>query len=86
MKFCCDRFKSFHERPDYYGLNIRIVKYPTDELFDKDHLYRFYISEGYVENQKNVIFMNIAFCPFCGENLFKFYDNDCYINQEPGPF
>jgi hypothetical protein len=86
MDFCCDKFKSFYERPNYYGLNIRIVKYPKNELLDKNHQYRFYISEGYTEGQENVVFLNIAYCPFCGENLFKYYNKDNYINQEPGPF
>lgn len=86
MKFCCDRFKMHYEFPRNHGLNIRIVKYTPEELIDTKNLYRFYIAIGYNESQKQVAHLNIAYCPFCGTSLFRFYKNDEYINESPGYF
>lgn len=86
MKFCCDRFEVHHQFPRTHGLNIRIIKYSKSELLDKENLYRFYITIGYNENQENVPNLNIAFCPFCGINLFKYYKNDECVNEVSGSF
>lgn len=86
MKFCCDRFNAAYILPNYYGLNIRIVKYKSDELFDTRNLLRFYITTGYKEGDVNVPNFNIAFCPFCGKDLFDFYKSDNYANEKSGKF
>jgi len=86
MKFCCERFEMHYFFPDNYGMNIRIVKYAENELLDKRNLYRFYITQGYALGQTNVSNLNVGFCPFCGENLFKFYKSDHYVNEKPGYF
>ena len=86
MKYCCEGFESAYNMPNYYGLNIRIVKYTKEELLDQTSLYRFYITVGYKETDINIPCFNIAFCPFCGKNLFKFYASDRYINEMSGKF
>jgi hypothetical protein len=86
MKFCCDRFESGYNMPNHYGLNIRIVKYTKEELIDKQNLYRYYITPGYKEIDVKVPCFNIAFCPFCGTNLFSFYTLDEFINEVSGKF
>jgi hypothetical protein len=86
MKYCCERFEMHHQFPRTHGLNVRVVKYSEKDLLDKKNLYRFHITNGYGENQKNVPNLNIAFCPFCGTHLFKYYDNDDYVNEMPGYF
>lgn len=86
MKFCCERFQTYYHFPREYGPNIRVVKYSETELLDKNNLYRFYVSFGYQKGDKNVLNLNIAFCPFCGANLFELYKNDYYVNEEPGYF
>ena len=86
MDYCCERFESAHSAPNHYGLNIRIVKYTKDELLDKEHLYRYYITAGYKEEDIRVPNFNIAFCPFCGMNLFDFYASDKYVNERSGKF
>lgn len=86
MKYCCDRFKMHYEFPRTHGLNIRIIKYSEDELLDTKNQYRFYIANSYHEGQENVPHMNIAYCPFCGTSLFKFYKKDEYVNEKPGHF
>jgi hypothetical protein len=86
MKFCCERFQNYHERPRTRGPNIRIIKYDPLDLVDNRYLYRYYISYDYEQTQKLVPNMNIAYCPFCGTSLFQFYNSDNYVNEQPGLF
>jgi len=86
MKYCCERFKSAHNMPSYYGMNIRIVKYLPEELVDKKNLYRYYITRGYDETEKQIASFNVAYCPFCGTSLFKYYKSDEYVNEKSGRF
>ena len=86
MEYCCERFESAYNMPNNYALNIRIVKYAPEELLDKKHLYRYYITGGYKETDVKIPCFNIAFCPFCGTNLFKHYTSDKYANEKSGKF
>lgn len=86
MNYCCERFESAYKMPNHYGLNIRVVKYKKEELLDKDNLYRYYITPGYLETDTKVPCFNIAFCPFCGSSLFNFYVSDIYVNEISGKF
>jgi hypothetical protein len=86
MDYCCERFESAHNIPNHYGLNIRIVKYKEEELLDKNYLYRYYITSGYMETDTKVPCFNIAHCPFCGVRLFDFYASDIYVNEKSGKF
>ena len=82
VKFCCEKFEFRQSLPSEKGLNIRIVKYEPNQLLDKDNLYRFYIATYFLKGEKCDMNLNIAFCPFCGTNLFKFYKSDDYINED----
>ena len=86
MNFCCERFEIHYSFPRSHGLNIRVVKYSESELLDKFNLFRFYITNGYQVDETNIPNLNIAFCPFCGTNLFNYYKSDEYINEVPGRF
>lgn len=79
--FCCDKFKNRLELPREEGLNIRIIKFEPKELLDREKPYRFFITPGYNLRDRNVPTFNIAYCPFCGQNLFKFYTQDGYVNE-----
>jgi hypothetical protein len=86
MKFCCERFQNYYDRPKTRGPNIRIVKYSADQLLDTTYRYRFYIAYDYTDEARLVPNMNIAYCPFCGTHLFEFYRDDKYVNEQPGFF
>jgi hypothetical protein len=86
MNYCCERFESAHNMPNHYGLNIRVVKYKEEELIDKKYLYRYYITPGYFKEDARVPNFNIAYCPFCGINLFSFYHSDRWVNENSGKF
>ena len=86
MKYCCEKFKSEISLKREQGLNIRIIKYNKAELLDTSNLYRFFITAGYTSTDKAVPTMNIAYCPFCGQNLFEFYKKDKYVNESDSSF
>lgn len=86
MNYCWERFESAHSMPNSYGLNIRIVKFKKEDLIDKNFLYRYFITPGFSESAENIPRLNIAFCPFCGENLFAFYKSDVFVNAESKHF
>lgn len=81
MKFCCDKFKTRQELPRQSGLNIRVIKFSSKELIGGNDELRFFVTPGYSLGDQGVYTLNIAFCPFCGQNLFKFYKDDAYINE-----
>lgn len=85
-KFCCEKFRNRVEFRKEEGLNIRIIKFTESELLDKEKRYRFFITPGYTDSDRNVMTLNIAYCPFCGQNLFQFYSSDEYINEENTDF
>jgi hypothetical protein len=70
-----------HQSSREQGLNIRILRFSESELMDKANKYRFFIAPAYSQNDKNVPAINIAYCPFCGTNLFEFYNDDIYVNE-----
>ena len=39
---------------------------------------------GYEKFSLNMAMANIAFCPFCGTNLYDFYIKDEYANEIEG--
>lgn len=86
MKYCCDKFKDQLSLERTQGLNIRIIKFKSDELLDTKSLYRFFVTPGYQSSDRAVATYNIAYCPFCGKDLFKFYNNDDYINEDDSNF
>lgn len=85
-KYCCDKFKMQLSFNKEQGLNIRIIKFKPDDLVDKSNLYRFFITPGYTEADRAVPTLNIAFCPFCGRNLFKYYKEEKYVNEYDDSF
>ena len=45
---------------------------------------RFFMTMGYEKFSFRLPMVNIAFCPFCGKNLFDFYIDEEYINEIEG--
>lgn len=88
MKYCCREFSQAVSIDRRVGPNIRIVKINSDEveLFDPSKPYRFFITNGYNENDKNVFRRRIEFCPFCGTKLDRYYNHDDYINEHNHSF
>lgn len=93
MKFCCEQFKSYNnggrnsgeadvERETYP--NIKIVKLKADLINNGKNLYRYLIVCGFVKDNPPYIVMR--HCPFCGSNLFDFYNSDSYINGDSSTF
>lgn len=85
-KFCCARLGIRHNAPREAGMNFRIVKYSPEGRLDKKNLYRFYFTPGYDHGEEKVMHINIRFCPFCGTDLYAFYQSDEFINEAPGFF
>ena len=93
MKFCCDRFKSYHENCGNNGEsdseretypNIKIVKLKADLINGGKNLYRYLILCGFTKD--NPPYIVLKYCPFCGNNLFDFYRSDAYVNADSSTF
>lgn len=85
-KFCCERFEAAANLRREQGINIRIIKFNKEELLDQKNLYRFFVTPGYKIGDKSTPTLNIAHCPFCGQNLFLFYRSDEYVNENNSDF
>jgi hypothetical protein len=91
LKYCCDFFESRHRSYNHSWPNIMIVKY-THDFFINTNLsknkinspYRFWITFGHEVFSLDNVMINITYCPFCGKNLFEFYDSDEYVNEIEG--
>jgi hypothetical protein len=81
MNYCCDKFRHHALCESEVGLNIRIIKFTADQLLDKEKSYRFFITPGYKVTDRQVPTMNVRYCPWCGQDLFEFYDSDNYVNE-----
>ena len=84
LDFCCSRFETDWNLNRNIGLNIRIVKFIPSDMgnIPNEEFYRFFVTCGYNENENPKAHLNIAYCPYCGVNLFDKYNNDCYINED----
>jgi hypothetical protein len=83
--YCCEGFKGHAELPKQAGPNIRIVKGRSDTIVSGGMPYRFFITFGYEGDfQLEMPMMNIAFCPYCGTNLYVFYTSDEYASEIEG--
>ncbi len=47
----------------------------------KNSPYRFWMTFGREVYNLDSVMINLSYCPFCGKNLFEFYNNDEYINE-----
>lgn len=63
----------------YFSRNIQLSKTKNK----RDDI-RFFMTMGYEKFSLNMAMANIAFCPFCGTNLYDFYVKDEYINEIEG--
>lgn len=88
MKFCCQKFNSGWSLNRVSPLNIRVVKIDLKEVpeINPKYPYRFYLTIGYREGEKNVPSRFLSFCPYCGKDLFKFYKSDEYVNEHNQSF
>ncbi len=83
MKYCCRSFESDCKVDRRARPNIRVIKVDTKQIpeIDPRYPYRFYFTVGYSENETNVPARFLNFCPYCGKDLFEFYQSDEYINE-----
>jgi hypothetical protein len=86
--FCCERFSNSHgdgiqKSEEQNGRSvypfILILKLKSGRIFYPKTEYRFYLVCGLIKDKPP--FVNMAFCPFCGQNLFAFYKDDAFINR-----
>jgi len=85
-RYCCERFESYVEDSlevlegqivaEHFP-SIKIVKGVADKFNNGKNLYSFLIICGFIKDNPPTIV--IAFCPFCGKNLFKYYKDDKYV-------
>lgn len=63
----------------YFTRNIQVgkTKNKRDDI-------RFFMTMGYDKFSLNMALANIAFCPFCGINLYDFYVENEYANEIEG--
>lgn len=87
MKFCCHDFETDWHLDRQARPNIRVVKIDTNQVpeINPKYPYRFYFTVGYEQNEKGVPGRFLKYCPYCGKDLFKFYQDDKYVN-EPNQF
>jgi hypothetical protein len=93
MTFCCDNFKQNYNLGKIYDgdrlvkevyPNIKIIKIASNQFNGGKNLYRFLIVAGFTKEPPPVL--NVRFCPFCGTNLYDFYNSDEYINEDASVF
>ena len=85
-QYCCESFRFRALLPRNKGPNIRILKISQDLLLDKEKVYRCFIAPAYEAGARGIAVMPIAFCPFCGKNLFEYINSDDYVNEEDNEF
>jgi hypothetical protein len=90
--FCCGKFKSYYEngviqdgefKKEVFP-NLKIVKTEIGTGNEGTNLYRYLFVCGFLKDKPPTI--NLKYCPFCGENLYEYYNNDLYINEESKRF
>ncbi|MDR2009876.1 MAG: hypothetical protein LBQ22_05295 [Bacteroidales bacterium] len=84
IQYCCDRFSIYHQAHKRTFPNIRIIKYKSKFLINGDNPYRFWITTGYEKFDLDNVMIQIVYCPFCGQDLYKFYKSDEYANEIEG--
>lgn len=91
--FCCEKFESYYSTGATKSESgsvirhfpfIRIVKIQVNELSFRNRVYRYLFVTNMIENK--FIFINMAYCPFCGENLYEYYYGDNFINDDSSFF
>jgi hypothetical protein len=84
MKFCCHKFQAEVELPSTSAPNIRIIRFaPHPQLGDKP-LLSFYVTMGYEHFSLYLPKLIISYCPFCGQDLKKWYKVDGFVNESEG--
>lgn len=90
MKYCCSKFEGDCFIGNSSAPKMRIVKFatrfivPQIKLKNKTNNLRFFITLGYEKFTLDSVLINICYCPYCGTNLYEFYDNDEYANEIEG--
>ncbi|PIE87996.1 MAG: hypothetical protein CSA04_04150 [Bacteroidetes bacterium] len=95
MNFCCTKFQTHWALNKQSALNIRIVKFTSEWLTKgmnpaagekyRSSSLRYYITWGYQDDfSLDLVSLFIEFCPFCGTNLYTFYNSDQYANEVEG--
>lgn len=88
MNFCCHDFQNDWTLDRRARPNIRIVKIDINTVpeINAKYPYRFYLTIGYDEHEKNVPSRSIKYCPYCGKDLYKYYRMDQYTNEHNQSF
>jgi len=83
MEYCCREFGQLTSIDRRIGPNVRIIKIDICKvrLFNPERPFRFFITNGYNEKDKNVSRRRIEFCPCCGTKLEDKYNHDKYVNE-----
>ncbi len=80
-EFCCEKFKSYYDSPTDRIVFPRIVI-----LKDTGHKSLSYGSFRVLFVCGNQLspppFINIRYCPFCGEDALIYYSDNSYINEQ----
>ncbi len=89
MNFCCDRFMS-HFAVNAYDKDGKVLveRFPSIKIVKPESTsgekiikpYRYLFVCGPI-NEKSP-FINMAYRPFCGTSLFKFYADDNYLHEQ----
>lgn len=89
LRFCCSRFRIEWSVRGTLGFNIRVVKFEPEDfrfLIEGNQLFRFYITAGYKVGEKPNPYIVIAYCPFCGQSLYDYYNSKEYVNEDKNIF
>jgi hypothetical protein len=93
MKFCCSNFEGNYLIKNGFAPNIRIVKFTSEflisqnankEFKSKRNDLRYFVTMGYDTFKLDLPLMNINYCPYCGTNLYEFYNKDEHANEIEG--
>jgi hypothetical protein len=89
--FCCERFKNYYSNGEviHQGQvvseifpSLRITKLKPTRLNENTNLIRFVIICSSLKENKNVSYIFISNCPFCGCDLNKYYKDEQYLNLD----
>ena len=91
LKYCCEDFEFRMKLEKFQHPNIRMVKWTNSLMFrreknKKSMCYGFIWTDGY-EKEFDLIDVHgipMAYCPFCGKDLYRYYKSDEYVHEIEG--
>lgn len=82
MTFCCERFRGRWETESDKAISIRIMKLKEDQVINFKFPIRCFIMSPYQPNDIHIQFLPIFYCPYCGADLLKVYNDEKYVNED----